>query len=104
MGRPYTHSPASNTAAIVTIPASTDIAHEIEMIAWSYDGDPTAGNLKVESNSVTLFEIDITNKGPGFIMFSGSCLKGTPGYSVVVTLAAGGSGVSGIVNAIKREA
>lgn len=104
MGKPYTHSPSAATAAIITITAVPDVAHEIEMLGWSYDADPTGGNLKVESPSgTTLFEFDITNKGPGFIPLSGSCLKGASGQAVIITLASGAGAVSGIVNCIKRD-
>lgn len=112
MGIPLKHLPASNTAAVISITAldGTDqkvssLAYiELEQLTWSYDGVPTGGNLKVESPSgTTLFSIDITDSGPGFIPFSGSCLKGAVGGALIITLAAAGSGVTGKVNAVQRN-
>lgn len=96
MAIPLKDEPSSHTAAVVTITAETTVAQEIEFIAWSYDTDPTGGNLKVESPSgTTLMSLDITSKGPGFIPFSGSCLRGAADQALIVTLADGGSGVTG---------
>lgn len=103
MGKPLTHKPSSNTAAVVTIAAVTGVAHELEFISFSYDAAPTNGNLKIESPSgTTLQEFYVTAAGPGFIPFSGSAVKGASGQAMIITLAAGGSGVSGIVNVLQR--
>ena len=104
MGKPYTHAPSSNTAAVITVAAVPGVAHELEMIGWSYDAAPTGGNLKVESPSgTTLFELDITAAGPGFIPLSGSGLKCASGQAAIITLASGAGAVSGIVNCVKRD-
>lgn len=89
------HAPSSNTAAVVTYPADPGSAHVLRQAAWSYSGAPTAGNLKVEDGSgVTVFSVDVTAGGPGYVQFEPP-LAGTPGKAMVVTLAAGGAGVSG---------
>ena len=95
------HLPASNTAAILTLtgtgtgPGSATV---IQGIAWSYDAAPTGGNLKIENASGTIiFSIDITAAGPGFLPFPWKSSNGNP---LIVTLAAGGSGVTGKVNVI----
>jgi hypothetical protein len=105
MGKPLTHKPSSNTAAVITIAAVPGVAHELELLGFSYDGAPTGGNLKVESPSgTTLLELYVTSAGAGFVPLSGSCLKSTSvNAAMIITLAAGGSGVSGIVNAIQRQ-
>lgn len=97
------HVPSSNTAAVITYAAAgAGISHVISGIAWSYSGAPTAGNLKVEDGSgTTVFSVDITAAGPGFIPFS-TPLKGTANTAMIITLAAGGSGVSGKVNALGK--
>ena len=99
------HKPSTNTAATKTIALiATDTPVEIEGIHWSYSADPTGGNLKIESPSgTTIYDVDITNGGPGFLPFSGSCLKGAKGQAVIVTLAAGGLGIQGIVNIFQRD-
>lgn len=99
------HAPSSNTSAIVTIAASaTGAWHEIEGIYWSYDAAPTGGSLLVESPSgTTLLSLSITAAGPGFLPFSGSCLRGATSQAMIITLAAGGSGVTGKINVQQRS-
>jgi hypothetical protein len=93
------HEPAADTAAIVTkAAAGAGISHVLALVAWSYDGDPTAGSLTiVDGAGTTVFKADITAAGPGFFPFLPP-LKGTANTALVATLAAGGSGISGIVN------
>lgn len=92
------HEPASNTAAVVTLAAgAAGVSNILHAATWSYDGDPTAGTLTVQDGSAVWLKIDITAKGPGQIVFDPP-LKGTAATAMVVTLAAGGAGVSGIVN------
>jgi hypothetical protein len=76
----------------------------LEQLTWSLDVAPSAGvNLKVESPSgTTIFSIDVSTQGVGFIPFSGSCLAGAYGKDVIVTLAAPGSGVTGKLSVIRR--
>lgn len=93
------HAPASNTAAVVTA-AVADRRHAIGGVAWSYSGAPTGGNLKVEDGSgTTVFTADITAGGPGFIPFVPG-LAGRANTALIITLAAGGSGVSGKVSVL----
>ena len=92
------HEPAANTAAVVTkAAAGAGVANVLALVAWSYDGDPTAGSLTIADGASTVFKVDITAGGPGFFAFSPP-LKGTANTALVATLAAGGSGVSGIVS------
>lgn len=97
------HAPASNTAAIVTYTAAgSGVSNVIGGIAWSYNATPTSGNLKIEDGSgTTVFSIDITVSGPGFIPFARP-LKGTANTALIVTLAAGGSGVTGKVSVLSK--
>jgi hypothetical protein len=72
-------------------------------VAWSYSGDPTGGNLKIEDGSgTTVFSVDVTSKGPGFFLFP-EPLRGAANTALIVTLAAGGSGVSGKVNVLGKR-
>lgn len=96
-----THAPNDNTAAVITLAAATGETHVVDQVAWSYDDDPTGGNLKIEDDTTTIFTVDITSKGPGFIPFEGG-IQGTTGNKVVITLAAGGAGIAGKVNARVR--
>lgn len=105
MGIPLRATAASNTAVTITVTAVPSVCHEIEMLGWSYDagGTLSTGRLSVQSPSGTyLFDVDVTAAGVGFVPLAGSCLKGALGQDVIITLAAGGSGVTGKLNAIRR--
>lgn len=107
MGTPLRATAAANTATVITVSAVGSVAHEIEMLAWSYDagGTLSGGRLTVESPSGTyLFDINVTSAGAGFVPFSGSCLKGASGQALIITLAAGGASVVGKLSAIQRAA
>jgi len=94
------HAPAVNTAAVVTYAQSANVKHVITGIAWSYAGGiPSGGNLKVEDVSgTTVFTMDITDKGAGFIMFPKPKKSAAVNTAMIITLAAGGAGVTGKVS------
>jgi hypothetical protein len=90
-------APASNTAAAITYAAgAAGVQHCISGIAWSFSTAPTvATNLSIQDGSGnTVFSIDITAAGPGAINFIPP-KKGTAATQMIITLAAGGSGVTG---------
>jgi hypothetical protein len=96
------HAPSSNTAAVLTYSAVSDRRHVLDSVQWSYSGSPTSGNLKVEDGAgTTVYSVDVTAAGPGFFNFE-PALAGRANTAMIVTLAAGGSGVSGKVNAGHR--
>lgn len=99
------HAPASNTAAVVTYAAAgAGVVHVISSgIAWSYAGGaPTGGNLKIEDGSGTvIFTMDITSEGAGFIPIA-VAKRGSANTALIVTLAAGGSGVTGKVSVLSH--
>ena len=96
------HAPTSNTAAVVTYAARPSRSHVISGIAWSYNADPTAGNLKIEDGAgSTVFSMDVTVGGAGFIVFP-EPKKGSVNTLMRITLAAGGSGVSGKVSILNH--
>lgn len=104
-GAVYYHAPNDDTAATVTIPAynSFDSAREISSIQFSYDDTPTGGLLTVESPSGTvIWRHHITAAGIGPIDFP-TPLPGAEGQAMIVTLAAGGSGIAGKLTVIARE-
>lgn len=92
-------TPASNIAAVITlITAGVGVSNVISGIAWSYTADPVGGNLMVENGSgIVIFSVDITNQGPGFIPFNPP-KKGSTNTAMIITLSAGGVGVTGKVN------
>jgi hypothetical protein len=90
--------PAANAAAVVTLtPVDANELFVVDHIAFSYSGTPTAGRLTVEIGGVVICKLDITTGGPGPIDWQrGLC--GKPGETIVITLAAGGSGIAGLLN------
>jgi len=95
-----THAPASNTAAVVTkAAAGAGVCNVIDGIAWSYDAAPTNGGLTITDGGSTVFQVAVTAAGPGFFLFPRP-LKSAANSAMVVTLAAGGSGVTGKINVL----
>lgn len=93
-------TPTSNTAAVVTYTAIAAQCHALTGIAWSYNGVPTGGNLQIQDGSAVVFSVDITAAGPGFFMFPNLGIHGSANTNLVLTLAAGGSGITGKVDGI----
>lgn len=96
------NAPAANTAAVVTYAASEGAKHVISGLAWSYDADPTGGNIKVADDGNTVFTIDIATKGAGFFTFPHPKVQATANKNLVITLAAGGDGITGKVSILNH--
>lgn len=102
VGAADVHAPAAATAAVVTYAADASAAHIVSGIAWSYSAAPTGGNLKIEDGAGnTVFSIDITAAGPGYIYFE-PAKKGTLNTAMIVTLASGAGSVVGKVSVINH--
>lgn len=89
------HTPAANTAAIVTLEAVAGRKHWVHHFQWSYSAVPTGGRLTITVGGVIQFDVDITSAGPGGF---GVEIIGGAGQEIVLTLAAGGASVSGKLN------
>ncbi|MDD5059444.1 MAG: hypothetical protein PHQ60_16425 [Sideroxydans sp.] len=96
-----THTPAADTAAVVTLPAAGEgLSHVIRGVAWGYSEAPTGGSLTIEDGAgTTVFHVPITAAGPGFIPVFG---KGSANTALVITLAAGGGTCEGSVNILEH--
>jgi hypothetical protein len=95
------HAPAANTAAVVTYSVVPG-RHCIGGVAYSYSGTPTGGNLLIENGAgTTVFTQDITAAGPGVVYFD-VAKEGSFGTAMIVTLAAGGGGVTGKVSVLSH--
>jgi hypothetical protein len=92
-----TAAPAANTAAVVTFASVEGRSHVIWAIEWSYSAGPTGGSVTITDGGVVMLQLDITAGGPGSILFEPP-KKAYRGNAVVVTLAAGGAGISGKLN------
>lgn len=93
-------TPAGNTAAVQTIvPSSGKKSVAISGVMWSYSGNPTGGNLQISDGNTVVKNIDIPSGGQNWIPFPVP-LRATQGNTLTLTLAAGGNGVSGKVDAL----
>jgi hypothetical protein len=99
-----THSPAANTDAVLTYTGVAGTTHVfLNGVSWSYDNDPTGGRIWITVDGSTVFDMDITGGGAGFIPFH-EPLYATPGKTVIFRLEAGGSGVTGKLSVLGHRA
>lgn len=99
------HVPAANTAAVVTYAAlDAAKAHVIDQIFWSYSAAPTGGTLKVEdvAGTVVFGPHHITAAGPDSLTFDPPLRSAIGGTAMIVTLAAGGAGITGVLTCRHR--
>ena len=92
-------APAVNTAAVVTYTGDATKKHVITGIAWSYaGGTPVGGNLQITDGGAVVFTVDIDKSGPGGYEFPRPKIGMATNSAMVITLAAGGAGVTGKIS------
>jgi len=93
---------AADTAAVITITGVPGQAVYLHRVQWSYDGTPTGGKLTVKNGSTgaILWEQAITAAGPGG---QDPDEFATVNTDMIITLAAGGGGVTGRIAAVRAE-
>jgi hypothetical protein len=85
----------ANATAVVTLTTNNLIERSIKQIVYSYSGTPTAGSIKIEDGAGnTIGFWYITSGGPGVLPFNDG-FHGTLANNLIITLAAGGSGIFG---------
>ena len=93
-----TATSSSNAAATITYAVITGMQHTVHSLIVSYAGGTALGSIKIEDGAgTTVFFADIPAAGLYVIPLSAP-LAGSKGAAMVVTLAAGGSGVVGKLN------
>jgi hypothetical protein len=93
-----TATSTANAAAAITYAAAPGFQHGVHALVVSYAGGTASGSVKIEDAAGTVvFFADIPAAGIYSIPFPAP-LVGTKGAAMVVTLAAGGSGVVGKLN------
>lgn len=91
-------APASNTAAVCTLPATAGYQWKVERIRWSYSGTPTAGSLSIAwTDPVAAAVTETLAITQGGLDWMDIFRLFPPNVGVTITLAAGGSGISGTV-------
>lgn len=101
---PKTHAPPDDTAAEITLAAAAGERHVVDQVFGGYDAAPTNGSLTIAStvNGVSVSQVvPVTSAGALFFKFDYP-LQGDDNTDITITLAAGGSSVGGIINAMTR--
>ena len=92
-------SAAANAQVNLTIAQRAGHNICISGIAWSYNDDPTNGRMWITIGAQTVFDIDITQSGPGFFPFVPPIESQG---EVQIHLAAAGAGVIGKLSLLGR--
>lgn len=97
------YATATNGAATITLGATTAPAcHKIEGLVLSYSGTPSGGSVTVTDSVIgACFSVDVTAGGPVYLPLG--WMGFSPGGSVAIVLAGGGSGIVGKLNIIGHE-
>lgn len=96
----------TNEECVVVYNAIARGEHLIPWICWSYSDDPAQGELgrlRVQYGTNTVFDVNITAGGAGFLPV---WLRSPPGTRVRVRLAPVGAGITGKLNVghrVERE-
>ncbi len=92
-----THAPSANTAAVVTLAAVSDVSRLIDQVIYSYSDLPVGGRLTISDGGETILDVDTDMSGPAALPLH-KPIRTLENSTVIVTLAAGGAGVSGKIN------
>lgn len=87
-------SATADTAAVVTVAADAAQEWVVTSVHWSYTAAPTGGSLTIALDGDD-FVIDISLTGASYYEFPSGLRVGSKNTALVVTLAAGGGGISG---------
>lgn len=110
---PKSHSPADNTAAVITLVAAAGVRHVLDKVFGGYDAYVNAEKsltivLTVGGTEVTLTHpvacgaSEQSDPTPTFNLDFSPPLQGDENTAITITLPAGGSTVAGKLNAITR--
>lgn len=91
------HSPAADTAAVVTLPAVTGGYNLVACVIWGYDGAPVGGGSLIITDGTSTITVPIATPGPGKLELARP-FAAVITTAITVTLAAGGTGVTGNLN------
>ena len=107
---PKIHAPADTTAAVITVAAAAGTRHVVDKVFGAYDDDPGAEKaltiaLTVAGTAVTFTYPVASDDGfmePRFDLNFNPPLQGDDNKAITITLAAGGAGIAGKLNALTR--
>lgn len=101
---PKAHAPAANTAAVITLAAASGTRHVVDKVFGGYDVTPTGGSLTIAATvlgSAVSMVLPLGTYGP-IVLNLDPPLQGDDNTAITITLAAGGAGVTGKINALTR--
>ncbi len=86
--------PASGSAATLTLAAAAGVSHVIHHLAWSVRSGTVLTVISIldNTNSVTLWKLDLKGEQEGFINFNDKPVFGPPGAEIIVSIGAWTSG------------
>lgn len=88
----------TNAPATVTLAADPLCRHVLDSVSFSYSATPTSGRLSITDGGATVYDLDLVAAGPWQCPFPAGLESSMLGNALVITLAAGGLGVTGKVN------
>jgi hypothetical protein len=95
---PVSATAAANTQVQITIPGVAGQTIRINHLSFSYSGAAAAGGVTIVVNAVTIWQIDVAGADFQLPPLPPGGLLCQAGQNAVVTLAAGGAGVTGKLN------
>jgi hypothetical protein len=101
---PKAHAPIANTAAVITLAATENCRHVIDKVFGGYDAVATGGSLTI---AITVDGTAVSMAFPVYgiypvILDFDKPLQADEDTAVTITLAAGGAGIIGSINAVIR--
>jgi len=103
---PLTHAPNANAAAVITVAALASIRTVVDKVWGGYDLTPNGvnGSLSVVVTvlgSLVTLAMPVPAAGPVILDFKPP-IQGDVATAITITLATGGVGVTGKINALTR--
>lgn len=95
-----TGTAATNNPVVLTFAAVSN-SHLLGGISASYSAAPTGGGITITDGGTTIYQSDIILGGVTNIQFNPP-LRSASNSALVITLAAGGSGITGKLNALGK--
>lgn len=95
---PVSNTAAANTAVTANATAWPGVKRTIKHVSWSLSASPATAVALTFSSGNTVYQVDITTGGPGFIGFPEQGWPGEEGTAITVTLAAAGASIVGKLN------
>lgn len=93
----------TNANAVITLPAAgPQRNHVLDGLVFGYNATPVSGYLQIKDDADVVFHVPVTSAGVGPVEFDPP-KKGRDDKAMVITLGAGGAGVTGYVNVSGRR-